>query len=410
MLRVFNTVLKQLNNLVVVVDSDGEVTYVGPSAERMLGFKTGELLGDKWWTRTCHNIADPVQRKKEVNNLVKQISGGKIIVTPVEHKINTANGDFRWFLWNLSAGPDGSLVKIGYDITERKQKEQEILVKNKELSNRNREIFESLEYARNIQQAILPSATKLTGGFSDSFTLYQPKDVVSGDFYWAAHPQPFPLGRERQSEHEVLAIGEDLGGASYHAVVDCTGHGVPGALMTIMANGILKDIVIKRKITEPQHVLTALDEELEQIVNAPGSSVKTYDGMDIAFLKYEKATSTVKFAGAFRPMVHISKGVVNEYRGSRYPIGYYHEVVKHFEQHVIQVEKGDTIYLSTDGYADQFGGEEGKKFNKKNFKDLLLSVNDMEMHEQKSFLEYSLLNWRQKEPQTDDVLVVGFKV
>jgi PAS domain S-box-containing protein len=388
MLRVFNTVLQQLNNLVVVVDSGGEVTYVGPSAERMLGFKTGELLGDKWWARTCYNIADPAQRKTEVNHLLKQVANGKAIVAPVEHKINTATGDSKWFLWNLSAGPDGSLVKIGYDITERKQREQEMLVKNKELSNRNREIFESLEYARNIQQAILPSAEKLKGGFAEVFKFYQPKDVVSGDFYWA------------HIDGEI----------SYAAVVDCTGHGVPGALMTIMANGLLKDIVIKRKITEPKDVLSALDDELQQMINGHGNIVKANDGMDIAFIKYDKANELITYAGAFRPMVVVSDGVITEYRGSRYPIGFYHDVVKHYEQVSISVKPNDLIYIFSDGYADQFGGEEGKKFNKKNFKELLLSVNDMELEVQRSFLEYSLLNWRQKEPQTDDVLVLGFKV
>jgi len=388
MLRVFNTVLQQLNNLVVVVDSYGEVTYVGPSAERMLGFKTGELLGDKWWAKTCNNIADPAQRKTEVNHLLRQVAAGKAIAVPVEYKINTATGDSRWFSWNLSAGPDGSLVKIGYDITDRKQKEQEMLAKNKELSNRNKEIFESLEYACNIQQAILPSTDKLKGGFTDVVTFYQPKDVVSGDFYWA------------YTQDEI----------SYAAVVDCTGHGVPGALMTIMANAMLKDIVIKRKITEPKDVLSALDDELQQMINAPGKSAKANDGMDIAFLKYDKAAGLVTYAGAFRPMVVVSRGVLTEYRGSRYPIGFYHNVVKQFEQVTVSVLPGDLVYLFSDGYADQFGGEEGKKFNKKNFKDLLLSVNDMELEVQRSFLEYSLLNWRQKEPQTDDILVVGFKV
>ncbi|MGP8214642.1 MAG: SpoIIE family protein phosphatase [Bacteroidia bacterium] len=397
MLRVFNSVLQQLNNLIVVVGSDGEVTYVGPSAERMLGFKTGELLGDKWWTNTCQNIADPGQRKAEVNHLLKQVAGGKAVVAPVEYKIKTANGDTRWFSWNLSAGPDGSLVKIGYDITERKQKEQDILVKNKELSNRNREIFESLEYARNIQQAILPTAEKLKGGFADVFTLYQPKDVVSGDFYWAAPPQPSP-------------IGDGAGGASYHAVVDCTGHGVPGALMTIMANSLLKEIVVKRKITSPKSVLSTLDDELQQLINAPGNRIKAYDGMDIAFIKYDKEVGLITYAGAFRPMVVVSDGVITEYRGSRYPIGFYHDVVKQFEEVTVKVKEGDLVYIFSDGYADQFGGEEGKKFNKKNFKELLLSVNDMELQVQRSFLEYALLNWRQKELQTDDVLVVGFKV
>ncbi len=414
MLRVFNAVLQQLNNLVVVVGSDGEVAYVGPSAERMLGFKTGELLGDKWWTKTCHNIADAGQRKTEVNYILQQIAAGKPILAPVEHKINTSSGDARWFSWNLSAGPDGSLVQIGYDITERKLKEQEILLKNKELTNRNKEIFESLEYARNIQQAILPSAEKLKGGFSDVFTFYQPKDVVSGDFYWAYEaPSKSPLlGKTSNSMSGSFPNGEgrDGAGISYVAVVDCTGHGVPGALMTIMANAMLKDIVIKRKISEPKDVLSALDEELQQIINGQGKSVKASDGMDIAFVKYDKSVGQITFAGAFRPIVLVSDGVLTEYRGSRYPIGFYHNVVKQFEQITIAVKPNDQVYIFSDGYADQFGGEEGKKFNKKNLKDLLLSVNDMEPEVQRSFLEYSLLNWRQKEPQTDDVLVVGFKV
>lgn len=411
MLRVFNTVLQQLNNLVVVVGSDGAVNYVGPSAERMLGYKTGELLGDKWWVKTCNNIADPGQRKTEVNYLLQQIAAGKPIIAPVEHKISTSNGEPKWFAWNLSAGPDGSLVQIGYDITERKLKEQEMLLKNKELTVRNQEIFESLEYARNIQQAILPPVEKLKGGFSDVFSLYLPKDVVSGDFYWAhrAPSQPSPLGKEH--ELKVSPNGGDLeGSVSYHAVIDCTGHGVPGALMTIMANSILKDIVIKRKITEPKDVLIALDEELQQLINGQGRNVKASDGMDIAFLKYDKEAGSVTFAGAFRPLVVVSDGVLTEYRGSRCPIGFYHNVVKQFEQVTVPVKANDHVYIFTDGFADQFGGEEGKKFNKKYFKDLLSSVNDMAPEVQRSFLEYSLLNWRQKEPQTDDVLVVGFKV
>src|SRR6185312_9267456 len=307
MLRVFNAVLQQLNNLVVVVDSFGKVSYVGPSAERMLGFKANELLGDQWWLRTCSNIADPEQRKTEVGFLLKQMANGKSVVAPIEHKLKTAHGDSRWFLWNLSAGPDGSLVKIGYDITERKQKELD-------LAERSKEIFESLEYARNIQRAILPSAEKLKNGFSDAFVLYLPKDVVSGDFYWA--------------------------GPAAAAVVDCTGHGVPGALMTVMANSMLKDVVVKRGISEPKAVLKALDEELEQVINASGSNVKAKDGMDIAYINYDKYAGVIKYAGAFRPMIIVSDGKLTEYRGSRYPIGFYHGVEKNFEQVEVTVKAG----------------------------------------------------------------------
>jgi len=132
--------------------------------------------------------------------------------------------------------------------------------------------------------------------------------------------------------------------------------------------------------------------------------------MDIGFCKYNKAAGTIIYGGALRPLLHVSNGTITEYRGSRYPIGFYHNVVKQFEQISIPVKPGDAVYLFSDGYADQFGGEEGKKFHKKNFKELLLSINDMELEVQRSFLEYSSLNWRQKEPQTDDILVLGFKI
>jgi PAS domain S-box-containing protein len=388
MLRLFSTVLKQLNNLVVVVNQDGEVAYVGPSVERILGYKAHELLGDQWWHKTCVNIANSEQRKLEMQHFFDQLTAGKNIIAPVEQKLNTAGGGSRWFSWNVSAGPKGSLVKIGYDITEKKQKELEILNRNTELFNRNREIFESLDYARNIQQAILPSSGRLKGNFSDAFALYQPKDVVSGDFYWT------------YSNDNI----------SYTAVVDCTGHGVPGALMTMMANAMLKDVVIKRNITEPAQVLSALDEELAQIIHAQGNTVKAHDGMDVAFIRHDKVNQKVTFAGAFRPLILVSNGQLIEYSASHYPIGFYHDVVKNFEQQEISVKEGDMLYMFTDGYVDQFGGEQGKKFNKKNFKDLLLSMHDMEFAEQKGFLEYSLLNWRQKQLQTDDVLVMGLKI
>jgi serine phosphatase RsbU (regulator of sigma subunit) len=132
--------------------------------------------------------------------------------------------------------------------------------------------------------------------------------------------------------------------------------------------------------------------------------------MDIAFCRYDKAKNEITFSGAFRPLIVISNGTLSEYRGSRYPIGFYHNVVKSFEQITVPVKEGDSVYMLTDGYTDQFGGEDGSKFTKKHFKDLLLSICDMGLQERRSFLEYSLLNWRQKEPQTDDVLVAGFRV
>src|SRR6185312_13745650 len=153
------------------------------------------------------------------------------------------------------------------------------------------------------------------------------------------------------------------------------------------------DVVVKRGISEPKAVLKALDEELEQVINASGSNVKAKDGMDIAYINYDKYAGVIKYAGAFRPMIIVSDGKLTEYRGSRYPIGFYHGVEKNFEQVEVTVKAGDMVYIYSDGYTDQFGGEHGKKFNKQNFRELLLSMQDMELSEQRAFLEYSLLNW-----------------
>ena len=232
----------------------------------------------------------------------------------------------------------------------------------------------------------MPDIEKIKNAFSDAFVLYQPKDVVSGDYYFFYQ----------------------RGSKSFVAAVDCTGHGVPGALMSIIANGILKEVIVKKGITEPSEILYALDEELFAALNKKGEI--TSDGMDVALAVFDSENNSVRYSGAFRPMILLRDNELIEFEANRYPIGFYADVEKIFVSKEIEFKKEDTFYFFTDGYCDQFGGELKKKFNKKRFKELLLSLQGMEMKEQHSFLQYALLNWRQGEPQMDDVCIIGVRI
>src|ERR1035437_1432211 len=295
---------------------------------------------------------------------------------PYERLLKTVRGGERWILWNTSKWPANSLVGIGHDITDRKNTEEKLLKKNKELTQFNKDVTDSLQYACRIQEAILPDVQKIKNVFKDAFVLYLPKDVVSGDYYFFF-----------QKNKKTIV-----------AAVDCTGHGVPGALMSVIANSILKEVIVKRGIEEPSEILYALDEELFSALNKQNTTVVSNDGMDVALGVFDLENNTLTYSGAFRPMLLVRNNELIEFDGNRYPIGMYGDVKKEFVSQQIQLQEDDTFYFFTDGYCDQFGGEQKKKFNRKRFKELLLSAQSLEMDEQESFLQYALLNWRQNEP------------
>lgn len=383
---VTDSILEKLNSLIVVVNNSGKVEYVSPSAKRILGFEPEQLIGDGWWNLTRDNDHD----REDIKNMaLQQMKQGRLLETiPYERLLKTANGGDRWILWNTSKGPLNTLVAIGHDITDRKKAEQLLLAKNKELEQHNKDMVDSIQYASRIQEAILPDVQRIKNIFKDAFVLYQPKDVVSGDYYFFY-----------QKKNKIFV-----------AAVDCTGHGVPGALMSFIANGIFKEVIIKKGIEEPSEILSALDEELYLALNKQNREGVTHDGMDVALGVFDLEMNSLTYAGAFRPMLLIRDGQVIDFDGNRFPIGFYGDVKKEFTSTQIDLKENDTFYFFTDGYCDQFGGEKKKKFNRKRFKELLLSAESMEMEEQESFLQYALLNWRQEEAQVDDVLVMGIRI
>jgi PAS domain S-box-containing protein len=377
-------ILDKLNTLIVVLNKSGSIEYVSKSAQPLLGYNPQDLLGNAWWEIIRFSKPEGEEVKLKI---LKAFDNPSITTQTFEHKLRTSAGGIKWVRWNVSYLNDEQLIGIGYDITDNKNNEKRLIESNKQLSEQNKDITDSIYYAQRIQQSILQTPELLKSYFEESFLLYKPKDIVSGDYYWF---------------HE-----DDI--YKYVAVVDCTGHGVPGAMMSMVANSMFKEVFMNRKITNPSEILKALDEELARSINK-NQDATFNDGMDVSLIRIDKQNNELAFAGAFRSILIANKTGISELKGSRYPIGFYSGIEKTFETQHVQLQKNDSLYLFTDGFIDQFGGERNKKLNKTNFKDLLNTIHDMNMEEQEAFLEYSFNNWKQDLDQTDDVLVVGIRV
>ena len=386
--KVYNTILERLNSLIVVANPKGDVEYVSPAVKNMLGFEPKELLGNGWWNNTKSGEEQSITFIEYIDSLFEEQGGYDAKEVSYERQLSTASGSEKWILWNTSVGPDKSIISIGSDITQRKKAEKELEEKNKSLQQKNEDIIDSIQYARKIQDAILPNVEKLSESLADAFVLYLPKDVVSGDFYF------------------YYKKGDKL----FIAAVDCTGHGVPGALMSVVGNSILKDVIVKRGIESPSEILKILDFDVNNLLQKEDTYDVMSDGMDVALIVIDTEKKQLTFSGAMRPLWLVRNEEVIEIKGDRFPIGYFYGVEKSFSDTVINLKDSDQLYLFSDGYADQFGGEKNKKFNKKKLRELLISIQGMKGEDQEGFLEYALKNWRQEIEQTDDVLLIGLKI
>lgn len=376
-------ILDKLNTLIVVLNNDGSIDYVSKSAQTLLGYNSADLIGNNWWEITRFSKPEGEQVKDKILSMLKQQATTQIF----EHELRTSSGGRKWIRWNVSFLNEGQVIGLGHDITETKAKEKRLLQTNKQLLDQHKDITDSLYYAQRIQQSILQTSDQLQSFFSESFLLYKPKDIVSGDYYWFYEDDSY----------------------KFIAAIDCTGHGVPGAMMSMVANSIFKEVFINKKLTDPSLILSGLDSELDRAINTSKDATFN-DGMDVALIRIDKLTNELVFSGAFRNIHIAQNNELIELKGSRYPIGFYSGVTKYFENTTVSLQKGDAVYLYTDGFIDQFGGERNKKLNKSNFKELLKTIADMSLEEQEAFLDYSFNNWKQNNEQTDDVLVIGIKI
>lgn len=382
-LDIQDQILDKLNTLIVVLNNDGSIEYISKSAQQLLGYNSNDLMGSNWFEITRFSKKEGEQIKNKIITILKR----KYSAQTFEHELKTASGGKKWVRWNVSFLNEDQIIGVGYDITEAKEKEKLLLEINKELIEKNDDLTASVQYAKRIQESILQPPEKLNQLFEQSFILYKPKDIVSGDYYWFYETERY----------------------KFVAAVDCTGHGVPGAMMSMVANSIFKEVFINKQLTSPSIILKGLDEELNKAVNT-NQEANFNDGMDVSLIRIDKTTNELIYSGAFRNLLVLRDKEVIELKGSRYPIGFYSGIEKIFDETTFQLKKYDNLFLFTDGYIDQFGGERNKKLNKFNFKDLLLTIACMESDEQEAFLDYAFNNWKQDNPQTDDVLVIGITI
>jgi len=258
---------------------------------------------------------------------------------------------------------------------------QEVVAQKEELAQKNKDITDSIRYAKRIQFAILPPKSP----FPETFILFKPKDIVSGDFYWFTEVE----GRE------------------FIAAVDCTGHGVPGAFMSIIGHNSLNKIVNQYGILEPGKILTELNREVVETLHHTSEEGDVYDGMDLSLITFDKKSREIKYAGAYNSMYLVRKGELQEIKADRQPIGLGGAKNKEFKTIVLDVQKGDMVYLFSDGYADQFGGLKLKKFKSTNMKELLVNISGEKVDRQREILDESIEKWRGNIEQIDDILVIG---
>jgi serine phosphatase RsbU (regulator of sigma subunit)/tetratricopeptide (TPR) repeat protein len=268
---------------------------------------------------------------------------------------------------------------------------------NELLAEKQKEIIDSINYAKRIQDAYLPPEKAFNLLFEDSFIVFKPKDIVSGDFYWFFCP------RNKNNAFEDFI---------FFAVADCTGHGVPGAIMSVICCNALNDVVVSNKVYETDKILNEVRTIVKRNLKNNNESSQN-DGMDISLCKLHKKTLELSFSGANNPLVIISNNELSEVKADKQPVGNYaHE--QDFSKTHIQLKKGDMLYLFSDGYSDQFGGHKGEGFGKKlkyaNFKKLLLTQHKNTNTEQKNALLNHFNSWKGDLEQTDDVCVMGVRV
>lgn len=381
-LEQLSLVASKTDNVVLILDPNGKLEYINESFEKLNGISMDELIktyGDNIYDLSNNDnireiINDAIQNKRSVNyeSLNKKLGEG---VELWESSTLTPIFD--------ETGALKKIIIIDTDVTVRKKQEQIIFQKNKDITD-------SIYYARKIQQAILPNNRIIKSNLKESFILYMTKDIVSGDFYWFSSFKDFCI----------------------IAAVDCTGHGVPGAFMSLIGYNILNKIVNEQKIQDPKEILFELNKGVLAVLHQNDSESK--DGMDIAICKINFKSKHLEYAGAMRPLWIIHEnGELTEVKADKIPIGTKAKDREHpieYTTHLIPYKKGDTFYIFTDGYADQFGGEKDKKYSTGKFKQLLQSIHKEDFNTQEIKLKEEHIAWKRENEQVDDILVIGFKL
>ena len=342
---------------------------------------------EKWWARIS-------EYKLGVNNsfIIGVIVPEKDFVEEVNKTRNVVVGGFAIVLIFiiLIIRQTNMRRKTNIILSEQKDKitkqRDEILKQHKTVVKQKKEITDSIVYAERIQRALLPKKEQLDSIFNEYFVLLKPLHIVSGDFYWI-----------RKIDKTIIV-----------AAADCTGHGVPGAFMSMLGISFLNEIVQKKDINQANQILEELRFHVKNSLQQTGKKDESKDGMDIALYSINTETLQLQYSGAFNPLYIIRDNEIIQLKADRQPVAI-HIVEKAFTNNVFQLQSGDVLYSFSDGYVDQFGVN-GKKFKAKNFRKLLLDIHKKPFYEQKNILDKTIVEWHIGQPQIDDILVIGVKM
>lgn len=319
--------------------------------------------------------------RDEQNNTV----GYQGIIKDITAKKNAEKALFRSMRELDQANKE--LNYLNYSLEEKVQERTaELKFEKEKVENQNKEITESIQYAKRIQASILPPDRKIKAGFESNFIYYAPKDIVSGDFYWF----------------------EKKNNTSYLAIVDCTGHGVPGAFMSIIGYTQLNDIINQNATMEVGDILKELDIRVQSALNQEDQS-NSKDGMELGILSYNSDENLLSFSGAMRPLYFVREGELEILKANKFSVGGVSKREKVFNTCKVKLKKGDMAYLFSDGYPDQFGGPNSKKFMTKNVGKMVKHISKLPIEDQKEIVIKSITEWMGNEEQIDDILIAGIQ-
>lgn len=405
----YQSIIDQANDSILVIDIvDGRIHQSNPAAAKLLEYSKEEL--EKLTLFNLH----PEEYLQRSSSIVADVwEKGGYIYSDIPFK--TKSGTLIPVECSAKVAPFAgrpAIVIYARDITERLRMEKEINEQRAMIDEKNKDMADSIEYSKRIQRSILIDKDKLKEYAPESFIFFKPKDVVSGDFYWFAN---YEIKERLQADHgfdyepgtNILMV----------AAVDCTGHGVPGAFMSIIGNSLLNQSLSSINVNSAAAALDFVNADLKKGLNRNSEDTPLRDGMDIALCCLDFKGMRMEYAGANNPLYLVRNKELIEFKADKQPItAATDSIPKPFTNKKFELQKGDTIYVFTDGYADQFGGNVtterplGKKFLYKRFKELLVNISHLPMEEQKAQLYHTLENWRGKLAQVDDVLVIGIRV
>ena len=399
----YQSIIDQANDSMLVIDIvNGQIHQSNPSAAALLGYSREELE-----QRTLFDL-HPAEYLNESSKIVADVwEKGGLIYTDIPFV--TKSGELIPVECSAKVAPfEGrpAIVIYARDIRERLKMAHEISEQRKVIDEKSKDISDSIEYSRRIQRSVFMDPEGLKAHAPQSFILFKPREVVSGDFYWFCdheikHEVTSSTGVHYKEGSHILVV----------AAVDCTGHGVPGAFMSIIGNTLLNQTLNSASVDSAGTTLDYMNTELKKSLNKNSEETPLRDGMDMSLCYFDQAHNRLEFAGANNPAYIIRNGELIILAADKQPITASTDAIaKPFSTQSFDLQPGDTVYLFTDGYADQFGGEKGKKFMYKRFKETLLEIQALPMQEQKDRLDTIFEAWKGELEQVDDVLVIGIRV